>query len=116
MTLFEKATVYAIVGIAIFLSSIMVAHASESITSTDWTGFVIHIRQGAVDGPVVGGKCTTATGGCARRKPAVQGAWLDGECWITIRPWVGPIVLENWGHELAHCVGKSHDEEGIWIP
>ncbi len=88
-------------------------------TSGSWTSFVLHVRQGTVSGAVVGGRCkgetqegVTRTVGCARRRPSVEGAWLDGECWITVRDWDGPIsreiIVGNWGHELGHCV------EGAW--
>jgi hypothetical protein len=84
----------------------------------DWTSFVIHVRQGAVNGPVIGEACTTSTVGCARRTPSTDTTWLNGECWITVRDWDSSItrnnILINWGHELAHCIGKSHNDGGIW--
>lgn len=99
---------------------VLVANSAQAAGSDgEWTSFVIHVRQGTVSGPVVGGKCKgmtqegeTRTVGCARRRPSVEGAWLDGECWITVRDWDGPvtreIIVNNWGHELGHCV------EGAW--
>ena len=85
----------------------------------DWQSFLIHVRQGEVDAAVIGSKCLgkdtdghVRTVGCARWKKAT-GGWLDGECWITVREWGSSFlaeVLQNWGHELAHCVkGKWHE-------
>jgi len=84
-----------------------------------WTKFVIYVREGPVEGAVVGGKCKGdgSTVGCARRRAAPPGALLDGECWITVREWnstTREIVLKNWGHELGHCTGKHHDDKGNW--
>ena len=109
------------IGIVIIAMLLGLASQGAKAAGSDgeWTSFVMHVRQGTVSGPVVGGRCkgetqegVTRTVGCARRKPSVEGAWLDGECWITVRDWDGPldahIILENWGHELGHCV------EGAW--
>ena len=116
-----------IIIIAILLGlAFQSAEASEAgIKGTEWKSFVLHIREGAVEGAVVGGKClgrdaegNVRTVGCARRRASPPEAWLDGECWITVRKWDPEIiraVLENWGHELAHCVGKKHDDSGtVW--
>jgi len=115
-----------IVIIAVLMGLAFQAKAAEAIAEPGngasdgaWTSFVLHVRQGTVSGPVVGGRCkgetqegVTRTVGCARRRPSVEGAWLDGECWITVRDWDGPIsreiIVKNWGHELGHCV------EGAW--
>lgn len=109
--------------LAVLAFSVTKAEASEAGYSKEWKSFVLHIREGEVDEFVQGGKCLgrdkngeIRTVGCARRTAAAPEAWLDGECWITVRSWDPAIiaaVLKNWGHELAHCVGKKHDEKGI---
>ena len=85
-----------------------------------WKSFVLHVREGPVEGVVVGGKCIgkdkdghKRTSGCARWKASLPAAWLDGECWITVQDGSSDSlrrVLENWGHELRHCVKGSWHE------
>ena len=111
-----------IVIIAVLMGLAFQAKATETtgaVTSDGWTKFVIYVREGPVEGAVVGGKCKGdgSTVGCARRRAAPPGALLDGECWITVREWnstTREIVLKNWGHELGHCTGKHHDDKGNW--
>jgi hypothetical protein len=81
----------------------------------NWKSFVLHVREGKVDELVQSAKCkgNGATAGCARWRPASKGAWLDGECWITVPKWeIGNlfITLYMWGHEVAHCVKGSWHE------
>ena len=88
-------------------------------TTHSWKSFVIHVREGEVDGEVVGGKCKgpdengkKRTGGCARWKASPPGARLDGECWITVKKWDSTHagIVGVWGHEFGHCVkGSWHD-------
>lgn len=78
-----------------------------------WSSFVVHVNQGPVDEHVRGGKCTASVRGCARRRPSPPGAWLDGECWITIPVWEPtPGAMSpppsTWAHELGHCT------DGAW--
>jgi hypothetical protein len=92
---------------------------SLPVDAGEWKSFVLHVRQGPVEGAVVGGECLgrdqhgeERTVGCARRRASPPLALLDGECWITVREWNDDalLILENWGHELGHCVeGTWHD-------
>jgi hypothetical protein len=85
---------------------------------------LLHIKEGPVDGAVVGGKCLgeSETGliktvGCARRRSTPLAAVIDAECWITVRsfdPAIIEAVLRTWGHELAHCAGYEHNDQGVW--
>ena len=113
---------FGVIIIVILLGFAFNAHSAESTEAgagtQNWQHFLIHVRQGEVDAAVIGGKClgkdtdgSVRTVGCARWKEAT--GWLDGECWITVREWGSSflaIVLQNWGHELGHCVkGKWHE-------
>ena len=71
----------------------------------NWTSFVVHVKEGEVEGEMVGGKCMgpdkngkKRTGGCARWRASLPGAKLAGECWIRVSN-----LMRTWGHELGHC-------------
>lgn len=110
---------FGVIIIVILLGFSFQAHSVEAGAGTqDWQSFLIHVRQGEVDAAVIGTKClgkdtdgNIRTVGCARWKKT--DGWLDGECWITVRKWNSSFlaeILQNWGHELAHCVkGAWHE-------
>ena len=107
-------------GILLLIALLATSVTDASEGTQQWKSFVIHVREGAVEGPVVGGRChgpdeagQVRHAGCARWRASNPDAWLDGECWITVSEW-NPDTLERvlrvWGHELAHCVrGHWHE-------